>query len=138
MATLDAIHEGGKNALIKDGWLITADPYTIRYEEVTLFADLGAERPMAAERAGRKIVVEVKSFLGPSPIHDLKIALGQYSLYLGFLELIDPDRKLYLAIGDKTYTSLFMQKAIQVIVQRYQLPLLVVNIEAEEIVIWTS
>ena len=58
----------------------TADPYIIEYEDVTLFADLGAERPLAAERAGRKIVVEVKSFLSPSPIHDLKSALGQYEL----------------------------------------------------------
>lgn len=138
MATLDAIHNAVKNALLKDGWIITADPYTIRYEEVMLFADLGAERPLAAERAGRRIVVEVKSFLGPSPIHDLKIALGQYLLYLGFLELIDPDRKLYLAISDKTYAELFTQKAIQVIVQRYQLLLLVVNVETEEVVSWTS
>jgi hypothetical protein len=83
-------------------------------------------------------VVEVKSFLSPSPIHDLKLALGQYTLYLGFLELIDPDRKLYLAINEKIYTSLFAQKAIQVMVQRYQLPLLVVNVETEEIVTWTS
>jgi hypothetical protein len=64
--TRDIIHEAVKNALVKDGWTITADPYTIEYEDVTLFADLGAERPLAAERAGRKIVVEVKSFLSPS------------------------------------------------------------------------
>lgn len=83
-------------------------------------------------------MVEVKSFLSPSPIHDLKIALGQYSLYLGFLELVDPARKLYLAISEKTYTGLFSQKAIRVIVQRYQLPLLVVNVETEEVVTWTS
>lgn len=138
VATIDAIHNAVKNALVKDGWTITADPYTIRYEEVILFADLGAERPLAAERAGQKIVVEVKSFLSPSPIHDLKLALGPYSLYLGFLELVDPYRKLYLAVSEKIYTSLFSQKAIQVIVQRYQLPLLVVNVEAEEVVIWTN
>jgi XisH protein len=138
VATIDAIHNAVKNALIKDGWIITADPYTIKYEEVILFADLGAERPLAAERAGRKIVVEVKSFLSPSPIHDLKLALGQYTLYLGFLELIDPDRKLYLAISEKTYTSLFAQKAIQIIVQRYQLSLLVVNVDIEEVVTWTN
>lgn len=26
----DAIHEPVKNALIKDGWTITADPYTLK------------------------------------------------------------------------------------------------------------
>ena len=74
------MHDAVKNALIKDGWTITAAPYVIAYEDVTLFADLGAERPLAAERAGRKIVVEVKSFLSTSPIYNLKMALGQYEL----------------------------------------------------------
>ncbi len=37
------IHDAVKNALIKDGWKITHEPYTIRYEEVTVYADLGAE-----------------------------------------------------------------------------------------------
>ena len=83
-------------------------------------------------------MVEVKSFLSPSPIHDLKLALGQYSLYLGFLELVDPERKLYVAVNEKVYASLFSQKAIQVIVQRYQMPILVVNVDTEEIVTWTS
>ena len=76
MPTRDLIHNAVKNALIKDGWTITADPYLIAYEDVTLFADLGAERPLAAQREGRKIVVEVKSFLSPSPMFDLKSALG--------------------------------------------------------------
>ncbi len=48
----DIIHDAVKNALIKDGWTITHDPFTIAYEEVSLSADLAAERPIAAERAG--------------------------------------------------------------------------------------
>ena len=39
-----------KNALIKDGWTIIADPYTIRYKDAELFADLAAEKPIAAEQ----------------------------------------------------------------------------------------
>jgi hypothetical protein len=138
MATTDVIHDAVKNALIKDGWMITHDPYVIKYEEVTLFADLGAERAIAAELAGIKIIVEVKSFVGRSPIQDIKIALGQYDLYQGFLEVLAPERKLYLAISKKVYDTLFEQKAIQLIVQRYELPLLIVDIEKEEIVKWTK
>jgi hypothetical protein len=37
--------------------------FTIRYKDVDLFADLAAEKPIAAERQGKKIVVEVKSFV---------------------------------------------------------------------------
>jgi len=36
--------------LIKDGWTITADPYKIEYEGIEVFADLAAERILAAER----------------------------------------------------------------------------------------
>jgi len=39
-----------KNALIKDGWKMTHDPYTIKHEEVTAYADLGAEFIFAAEK----------------------------------------------------------------------------------------
>jgi len=138
MAAQDIIHDAVKNALIKDGWIITHDPYIIKYEEVTLHADLGAEHIIAAELAGIKIVVEIKSFVSPSPIQDIKIALGQYDLYQGFLEVLSPERKLYLAISKKVYERFFEQKAIQLIVQRYQLPILIVDVEREEIVKWTK
>lgn len=138
MPAKDYIHDAVKNALIKDGWIITHDPYLIRYEEVTLSADLGAEHPLAAERAGQKIVVEVKSFIGISPIHELKIALGQYDIYLGFLEIIAPERKLYIAVSQKIYQEFFQLKAIQALMRRYQTPLIVVNVTTEEIVTWIN
>jgi len=40
----------------------------IQYQKTKLYADLGAERPIAAEREGQKLVVEVKSFIGASKI----------------------------------------------------------------------
>ena len=70
MPKLDIIHNAVKNALIKDGWVITDDPYIIQYRKTTLYADLGAERPIAVERNGIKLVVEVKSFIGASKIQD--------------------------------------------------------------------
>ncbi len=138
MPAIDRIHNSVRNALIKDGWTITHDPFVISYEEVTLFADMAAERALAVERGERKIVVEVKSFIGLSPIQDLKVLLGQYDLYRGFLELVAPERQLYLAVSDSIYHTLFEQKAIRVIVSRYDLPLLVVKIPTEEIVSWTK
>ncbi|MEN9226979.1 MAG: element excision factor XisH family protein [Thermostichus sp. HHBFW_bins_43] len=79
MPKLDIIHNAVKKALIKDGWLVTDDPYVIQYQRTVLYADLGAERPIAVERNGQKLVVEAKSFVGASKIQDLKEALGQYS-----------------------------------------------------------
>ncbi len=59
----DKVHEAVKVALQKDGWLITHDPYQLRTLDVEYEIDLGAEEMVAAEKGGRKIAVEVKSFL---------------------------------------------------------------------------
>ncbi|NJN74794.1 MAG: fatty-acid synthase, partial [Limnothrix sp. RL_2_0] len=74
MPKLDIIHDSVKNALIKDGWVVTDDPYVIQYKKTTLYADLGAERPIAAERNGQKLVIEVKSLSVASKYKDLKEA----------------------------------------------------------------
>ncbi len=105
MHRLDIIHNSVKSALIKDGWLITDDPYLIQYRKTTLYADLAAERPIAAERDGQKLVIEVKSFIGASKIQDLKEALGQYDIYRYLIEETAPERKLYIAM--KLHTKPF-------------------------------
>lgn len=138
MPKLDIIHNAVKNALIKDDWTITDDPYVIQYRRTTLYADLGAERPMAAERNGRKLVIEVKSFVGASKIQDLKEALGQYDIYRYLLEVTAPERKLYIAVSTVAYNTFFQQDVIQLILNRHQLPLIIVDIEVEEIRQWIN
>jgi hypothetical protein len=138
MAAKDIIHEAVKNALIKDGWVITHDPYTIEYEGEFAYADLAAERPFAAERAGMKIIVEAKSFVGRSVIEDFKVALGQYMLYLPLLTFSAPDHKLYLAVSTITYETDLQRKMIQFVMQRDKLPLIVVDIAVEEIREWIN
>ena len=138
MPKLDLIHNAVRNALIKDGWLITDDPYVIQYRRTVLYADLGAERPIAVERNGQKLVVEVKSFIGASKIQDLKEALGQYDIYRYLLEEIAPDRKLYMAISKVAYNTFFTQDVTQLILNKHQLPIIVADIEIEEIVQWIN
>ena len=138
MPRLDTIHNAVKNALINDGWVITADPYRIKYEEITVYADLAAEMPIAAEREGRKIIVEVKSFIGISKLQELKEALGQYDIYLYLLEETEPDRKLYVAISEDAQKEFFKRKAIQLIIHKHKLPLIVVDLDKEEIVTWIN
>jgi XisH protein len=138
MPKLDIIHNSVKNALIKDGWLITDDPYVIQYRRTTLYSDLGAERTIAAERNGQKLVVEVKSFIGASKIQDLKEALGQYDIYRYLLEETAPDRKLYIAISKVAYNTFFIQDVTQLILNRHQLPIIVVDLETEEIMQWIN
>lgn len=138
MPRLDIIHNSVKNALIKDGWSITDDPYIIQYRRTILYADLGAERPIAAERDGQKLVVEVKSFIGASKIQDLKEALGQYDIYRYLLEETAPGRKLYIAISKAAYNTFFTQDVTQLILNKHQLPIIVVDREAEKITQWIN
>ncbi len=74
MPAKDIYHDNIKNALIKDGWTITDDPYVIQWGRKDLFIDLGAEKLIAASQDGRKIAVESKSFISPSPVSDLEKA----------------------------------------------------------------
>jgi len=48
MPAKDTYHHAVKNSLLKDGWTITADPYFIKYEDAKLYADIAAEKPIAA------------------------------------------------------------------------------------------
>ena len=132
----DKIHNAVKKALVNDGWTITDDPYTIKVGDLELAADLAAERPLAAEKAGHKIVVEIKSFAGRSLITEFYAALGQYLTYLRLLELTAPERQIFLAISDLVFNDFFQQEAIQHIVQRDKLALLIVNTKTEEVVQW--
>ena len=132
----DIIHNAVKNALIKDGWMITADPFRLKYEEFELLVDLSAERTIVAIKENLQILVEIKSFAGRSFVRELQQALGQYEIYLDIIELTGLDYELYLAISHLTYKNFFTQKATQMVMQRHNLNLLIINIEEEEIVQW--
>jgi hypothetical protein len=76
MPAKDTYHDALCRALVKDGWTITDDPFRLIWGKRDFYVDLGAERVVAAEKAGKRIAVEVKSFLGASAMHDLELALG--------------------------------------------------------------
>ncbi len=78
----DLIHEAVRNALIKDGWVITDDPLYIVFEdEDSISIDLGAENQILAEKDSRKIAVEIKTFNQPSLMYEFHKAIGQYFNY---------------------------------------------------------
>jgi hypothetical protein len=78
----DQFHNVVRNALEKDGWKITADPYEINIDDVDFEIDLAAEQILAAERENKKIAVEVKSFLSPSFNNLLLLATDLFGILL--------------------------------------------------------
>jgi XisH protein len=67
----DIFHNLVKDALEKEGWMVTHDPYPLlRRKDGGLQTDIGAEKIITAERENMKIAVEVKSFVHISILHD--------------------------------------------------------------------
>jgi Holliday junction resolvase-like predicted endonuclease len=78
MPAKDIYHDTVKRALIKDGWKITAENLHLPWGGRDTFVDIAAEKIFIAEKEGRKIAVEVKSFVGKSDIAEFEKAVGQF------------------------------------------------------------
>ncbi len=129
-------HDRVRNALVKDGWTITDDPYRLEWGGKNLFVDLAAERVLTAEKQGARIAVEIQSFLGPSEVHDLRGALGQFVLYRAVIEQTDPGRVLYLAVSDTAFQDVFAEPLGRLARESLCVPLIVFDPTAEEIQQW--
>ncbi len=134
----DLFHQVVKDALTKDGWTITHDPFPVDYGDVQMQIDLGAERLLAATKDAETIAVEIKSFINPSSISEFHTAVGQYLNYRRALRAQEPNRVLYLAVPSQTYDEFFRLRFIQEGVEEYQIYLLIYNVEARSIVRWTK
>ena len=137
MPAKDFYHDAAKAALIRDGWTITHDPYTISFGPDRVFVDLGAERALAAEKSGTRIAVEIKSFRGPSELREFELALGQFVLYRSLMARVDPGRTLYLAIPDHVWNDTFQSLITRPPIEDLGLPLFVFRPDEEVIVRWT-
>jgi hypothetical protein len=138
MPARDILHDIVKQALIKEGWTITHDPFTVFFGVRKIFADLAAEQLIAAEKDSRRIAVEIKSFIGRSPVADLEQAIGQYVVYRSWLTRTKPERKLYLAITETAFDELFRDISGQVLLEDHLINLIVVDEKRMEIVRWTD
>ena len=136
MAAKDLFHDAVRKALLKEQWVITADPLIIKIEGVKFEIDLAAEKVFAAQKAGRKIAVEVKSFLRNSALTDFHVALGQFLNYRLALQMSEPDRSLYLAVPFDTFDSFFQERFVKVAVSLYQLKLVVYDPLKEVVIEW--
>ncbi|MEG4396362.1 XisH family protein [Microcoleus sp. BROC3] len=134
----DLFHNTVKIALQKDGWKITHDPYQLRYGVADVYIDLlAAKEAIAAEKEGRKIAVEVKSFAGGSTISEFHTALGQFLNYRIAIEVSsEPERMLYLAVPTDTYQMFLRFEPAKTVIERYEIRLIIYNPTREAIDQW--
>jgi hypothetical protein len=137
MSAKNIYHECVIRALTADGWNITDDPYKLTFGDRNLYVDLGAEQgTVAAEKEGRRIAVEIQSFLGRSPVRNLEEAVGQYVIYRALIEETERGRFLYLALPLDAYEEVLADRFGQLIITRLRLSIIVFDEVQERIVQW--
>jgi len=136
MSRKDTFHEIVVSALVREGWTITHDPYVLLFGIHDLQIDLGAEMPIGAEREGRKIAVEIKSFLSISTFGDLYHAIGQFQFYHSLLKRREAERVLYLALPEDAYHTVFDVEEGNAFRRESEIKLIVYGRETEEIIEW--
>lgn len=99
---------------------------------------MAAERRLAAERNNEKIIIEIKSFVGHSIIQDFKELLGHYMLYLPLLAETASEYKLFVAIDNAIYENDFQHPVIRLSLTKIHVPLIVVETNKEEVVLWIN
>ena len=134
----DIFHETVRTALENEDWTVTHDPLTLKLSKRNLFINLGAEKIIAAQKENQKIAVEIKSFVGLSPITDFYKALGQYQLYILALKRQFPDTTLYLAMPQESYESLIKDDLLAEFLIELALKYIIFNPETKQIVQWIN
>jgi hypothetical protein len=132
----DRFHDVVKRALEKEGWQITDDPYELKVDGVEFEIDLAAEQLLAAEQGDQRIAVAIKSFISTSHVSEFHTVLGQFLNYRDALVKVEPERQLFLAVRQPVYVEFFQRKFIMSAVERYQLHLIIYDVEQEVITQW--
>jgi hypothetical protein len=133
LPALDHYHNTVKRALVKDGWRITDDPYTVAVPGRFLYIDLRAEKASAR----LSILIEIKGFEGQAKVEALALAVGKYTLYQTALKIADIADPLYLAIPRAAFNGIISEPLGRQYVEHHNVQLLVFDPETEEIIQWT-
>ena len=138
----DLYHSIVREALEREGWKITHDPFIIKSERLNarIEIDLALEKTLVAEKETptglRKIMVEVKSFIKASMVSELHSVVGQYFNYkIGIEELQEPC-DLYLAVPEMAYQKLSQMGLFNIVVERLKIKIIVFNNITKTIVEW--
>jgi hypothetical protein len=128
-----------REALIKEGWSITHDPYPLHSrKDGGLSTDIGAEKIILAQNSSKKIAVEVKSFTHISILHEFLKACGQYLSYAKIMGKNDSERILYLAMPTFVYYRLIQYEWVQEVIFDLNMKIILYNSENSIIEEWKN
>jgi hypothetical protein len=132
----DKFHDLFRKALENEGWNVTHDPLRLKTGRIPVLIDLGAERILAAEKGEEKVAIEIKTFGNPSFITAFYEAVGKYIVYQEAIQILEPNRLLYLALPDDVYEGFAEDLLIDSVFQRHQFRIVTYDSEHQIIVKW--
>lgn len=132
----DKFHNLFRKALENEGWNVTHDPLRLKTGRIPVLIDLGAERILAAEKGEEKVAIEIKTFGNPSFITAFYEAVGKYIVYQEAIQILEPNRLLYLALPDDVYEGFAEDLLIDSVFQRHQFRIVTYDSEHQIIVKW--
>ena len=132
----DSIHLAVRNALEKDGWIITNDPFYVESGGIEIEIDLAAEKFIVAEKGLNQILVEIKSMKRRSLLYDFHAAIGQYIDYRGVLMDEQINRQMFLAIPDSVYQLMMTKPFYENRLKENKVNLIIVDTLIETIIQW--
>lgn len=138
MPAKDIYHDTVKRALIKDGWKNITEDFQLPWGGTRAYIDIIADKLFAAEKDGRKIAVEVKSFVGKSNLTELEKAVGQFIIYRFAMRREDAERDLFIAVGERIYNKLFLHPDVIELIEAEDLKIIVFDEAKEVIVRWIN
>jgi hypothetical protein len=140
MPAKDIFHESVKVALQKDGWIILREDWYIELDRgLAVYIDLAAQKFIEAEKDGKRIAVEIKSFVSESNMTSFQKALGQFLVYVKAVKKQLIDWTVYLAIPVDIYNGFFLEfNFIREMVEEYDLKLIVFDPDTKEVVLWRN
>lgn len=124
------------NALEKDGWEITDRPFSIKFDDTYIYADLRLERNQG-ENIEQIIVVEIKCFPFEDT-YDFHQAVGQYISYETALRKNGKPETIFLAIPIHAYARFQRNNIMSAILQEKGVKLIIVDLESEVIEQWIT
>ena len=133
MPAKDRYHDAVKRALIKAGWTIEEEQFTLTVDKRNLWIDIQASKgePQLI------ILIEVKELADvDSAIEALANALGKYELYRLALQVSKLDYPLYMAVTKQSYDGILSESIGQLVLGYARIPLIVFDAETEEIIQW--
>jgi XisH protein len=133
---LDACEPEVTRALQKDGWIVVEKPYTIRFEDRHLYADMRLQK-LHADFNEEIIILEVKCFTDEqADLAEFYTAIGQYQVYRNGVLLEGKSYPIFLAIPYLAYERLINQALFANTLHDAGVKLVIVDIETEEVVQW--